>query len=94
MSYRNKMNLDIIKFLVEHGADKYVKTSRGETVYEFSNNQNNSQEIIDILDKTEQKFLHPKEDYDRIVESEKKPSHSRKKNKSRIIIEETEVNVG
>ena len=33
------MNLGVIEFLIEHGADKYIKTPRGETAYEFANNQ-------------------------------------------------------
>lgn len=33
---QKQMNLEVIKFLIEHGADKTLTTKKGETVYDLA----------------------------------------------------------
>lgn len=55
------MNLEVIKFLIENGADKYIQNSKGETVYDMvklsSANKDgkitsSNNDILDVLNNT------------------------------------------
>ena len=49
---QQKLNLDVIKFLVQHGADKHLQSNKGETSYDLANKYKNNQEVIKVLDST------------------------------------------
>ncbi|CAI2373759.1 unnamed protein product [Moneuplotes crassus] len=91
--FQKNMNLEIVKFLLEHGADKSFKTSKGETAYDLAEKQPCSKEIIQILDTIEQKYFYDNEDYERL--RDEPVLHTKeKKDKPKVIIEENEVKVG
>jgi hypothetical protein len=56
------MNLEVIKFLIENGADKYIQNTKGETVYDLvklsstintSQNQSSyNDDILNVLNNT------------------------------------------
>ena len=59
------MNLDVIKFLVEHGADKGLRSkapsfAEGLTAYELSAVHCASAQVKQILTVTKQVYKHPK----------------------------------
>lgn len=55
------MNLEVIKFLLEHGADKSLKAKTNSmTALELANNHCASVEIKQLLNETKQVFFHPK----------------------------------
>ena len=49
------MNLEVIKFLIEHGANKNFKDSHGDTAYDFAKRQENFAEIEHVLENTGKK---------------------------------------
>ena len=46
------MNLEVIKFLIQNGADKTWQNPKGETVYDLVKKHPNSEEILNILNNT------------------------------------------
>lgn len=52
------INLEIIKFLCEHGAEKEMPTLKGKSIEDIANKHSNKTEVLDILSKTEHTYIH------------------------------------
>ena len=56
-----EMNIDVIKFLLEHGADPHLKCSYNQkSSIEMAKNHCQSEEVTKIIKGTKQKYFHPK----------------------------------
>ena len=59
MDNREKeMNLKVVKFLVEHGADPYQKSKKGKTALDYALNHPYGNEVLRILKETQQIYYH------------------------------------
>lgn len=52
------VNLEIIQFLIEHGADINMKNKKGETAWDLSKNSFQRTEIQSLLKSIKQKYFH------------------------------------
>jgi hypothetical protein len=99
-SIQKSMNLEVIKFLIEHGADKNLATKKGETAFDLAEKHCNREEVLKVLEDTKplEEFKverHPASDYKRLAE--KPPGKGKRNGKdshSKVIIEDTSVSVG
>ena len=55
------MNLEVVKFLLQHGADKKMKcTSNNKSAVDMAQTHCAREKLIEILNKTTQIYFHPK----------------------------------
>jgi len=55
-----RINLDVIKFLLEHGADKNIISNKGKNCMELAKKHSNSEAVIEVLKSTNQIYFHGK----------------------------------
>ncbi|KRX00506.1 Ankyrin repeat-containing domain [Pseudocohnilembus persalinus] len=55
------VNYQIVKFLLQHGANKYLKSKKGKTCFELCEKHSNYREILKLLQNTVQTNFHSKE---------------------------------
>ena len=58
-SFQAEVNLEVIKFLLEHGADPFKKNGKGETAIELADRHNMKDEVKKLLKEVKQKYFHP-----------------------------------
>ena len=56
-----RTNLEVIKFMLEHGASKTLKNKYGKTVWELTNNSPQKDQIRKLLANVEQKYFYKKD---------------------------------
>lgn len=84
-SVQLEMNLEVVQFLIEHGADKGLKCRTNQlSAVELANNHCASQKIKELMTRTRQVHFHPKPKID---------SKGRRDANS-IILDDTKVKVG
>lgn len=55
-----KTNIDVIKFLIEHGADKYMISNKGKNCFDLAEKHSNKEPVIETLKNTNQLYYHYK----------------------------------
>lgn len=59
--FQSETNLDVVKFLLEHGADQAMKNSKGETAWTLSKNHVHEEQVRKLLKEVKRKYVHPNE---------------------------------
>ena len=65
-----QLNLEIIKFLLEHGADRTLKSVDNKTTFDLANDHQCPEKILELLNTVQQKFFYDKRRKPRIYEQE------------------------
>jgi ankyrin repeat protein len=55
-----RINLEVIRFLVQHGADKSIQSNKGKTSYDLTAKHCNQTEVLEVLKNTSQICFHGK----------------------------------
>eukprot|EP00831_Metopus_contortus_P070986 TRINITY_DN64923_c0_g1_i1.p1 TRINITY_DN64923_c0_g1~~TRINITY_DN64923_c0_g1_i1.p1 ORF type:complete len:223 (-),score=23.15 TRINITY_DN64923_c0_g1_i1:131-799(-) len=58
-SFENEVNIEVINFLLEHGADRTQKNKKGETAWDLAHRSLRCSEIRLLLKNTHHKYIHP-----------------------------------
>ena len=59
--FQTEVNLEVVNFLLEHGADRTRKNKRGETAWDLAKKHSQRDEIRRVLTEVKQKYFHPNE---------------------------------
>jgi len=60
-AFQAEVNLEVVRFLLEHGADRNRKNKKGETAFELARKHSQRDEIRKLLTEVKQKYFHPNE---------------------------------
>lgn len=59
--FQSEVNLEVIQFLLEHGADRSKKNVREETAWMLAGKHSQRDEVRRLLEEVKQKYFHPNE---------------------------------
>ena len=59
--FQSEVNLEVVRFLLEHGADRSRKNNKGETAWELAKRHSQRDDIRKMLNEIKQKYFHPNE---------------------------------
>lgn len=91
--FQAEVNIEVVQFLLEHGADRNKMSKKGEKAWDLSKKHSKSREIQRLLKEVKQQYFHPNEKSIQTQEAQEE-NIGEENFKPDLIIESTSIKCG